>query len=188
LCTGIEPGGASRPPHDYGIAIILLGVADQVVPPEQAQPLRNAILAYLHASHVDMWDKEQAQIEFARAREMAESLDQPARTLMRYVNERDVAHLGPMLLPHVTNLGGDEAMNPARSAAPLAPVYLLHGKDDNVVPAIESVLLGSSLASRGVAVHVVVTPLVTHAEVDRAASASDVWHLVRFWAQMLNER
>jgi dienelactone hydrolase len=188
LCTGIEPGGASRPPHDYGIAIILLGVADQVVPPDQAQPLRNAILAYLHASHVDMWDKEQAQIEFARAKEMAESLDQPARTLMRYVNERDVAHLGPVLLPHVTNLGGDEAMNPARSAAPSAPVYLLHGKDDNVVPAIESVLLGSSLASRGVAVHVVVTPLVTHAEVDRAASASDVWHLVRFWAQMLKER
>ena len=187
LCTGIEPGGASRPPHDYGVAIIMLGVADQVVPPAQAQPLRNAILAYLHASHVDMWDKAKAQVEFDRAKTMAESLDEPARTLMRYVNQRDVAHLGPVLLPHLSSLGGDDALNPSRTATPAAPVYLLHGKDDNVVPAIESVLLGSTLSSRGVVVHVVVTPLVTHAEVDRAASALDLWHLVRFWAQMLEE-
>ena len=54
LCTGVQPDGSSRPPHDYGIAIILLGVADRVVPAPQAQPLRDAILAFLHASHVDI--------------------------------------------------------------------------------------------------------------------------------------
>ena len=31
-----QPDGASRPPHDYGVAIILLGVAERVVPAEQA--------------------------------------------------------------------------------------------------------------------------------------------------------
>ena len=67
LCTGEMPGGGIRPPHDYGIAIILLGVADQMVPPEQVRPLRQAILAFLHASHVDMFDKAEAQTEFARA-------------------------------------------------------------------------------------------------------------------------
>ena len=35
LCTGIEPDGQQRPPHDYGVVIILLGVADRVVPPDQ---------------------------------------------------------------------------------------------------------------------------------------------------------
>ena len=47
LCTGIQPDGTHRPPHDYGVAIILLGVAEQVVPAEQVEPLRSAILAFL---------------------------------------------------------------------------------------------------------------------------------------------
>jgi hypothetical protein len=29
-----------------------------------------------------------------------------------------------------------------------------------------------------------VTPLITHAEVDRGATASDVWNLVRFWYEV----
>ena len=45
LSTGTQPDGTHRAPHDYGVAIILLGVADQVVPPNQAGPLRAAILA-----------------------------------------------------------------------------------------------------------------------------------------------
>jgi len=188
LCTGIEPGGSSRPPHDYGIAIILLGVADAIVPPGQAQPLKDAILAYLHASHVDMWDKAEGQVEFDRARQMTASLDQPARTLMQYVNDRDVSHLGPLLLPHLAALGGDQALSPARATPPAAPVYLMHGRDDNVVPATESILLGETLSERGVDVHVISTPLITHAEVDRSASAADVWQLVRFWALLLDEK
>src|SRR5687768_8888485 len=34
LCTGILADGRVRPPHDYGVVIILLGVADRVVPAE----------------------------------------------------------------------------------------------------------------------------------------------------------
>jgi acetyl esterase/lipase len=186
LCTGELPDGRSRPPHDYGIAIILLGVAERVVPPEQVQPLREAILAFLHASHVDMWDKPQAQLEFARAKVMAQSLTEPARTMMNYVNERDVARLGPVLLPHVAELGGDPALSPAH-LSPAFPVYLLHGTDDNVIPAAESVLLAQALRSRGADVTQLATPLITHAEVDRSAAARAVWDLVRFWAGLLDE-
>ena len=67
LCTGIQPDGAVRPPHDYGVAIILLGAADRVVPPEQVEPLRNAILIFLEASRLDMVDKEKSVAEFAHA-------------------------------------------------------------------------------------------------------------------------
>jgi dienelactone hydrolase len=186
LCTGRLRDGSYRPPHDYGIAIVLLGVADRMVPPEQAQPLRDAILAFLHASHVDMWDKAQAQVEFARARRMTESLDEPARTLMRYVNDRDVARLGPLLLPHVHDLGSDAALSPDRWT-PRSPVYLLHGTEDNVIPAEESFLLAETLRARGVDVSQLATPLITHAEVDRSAAARAVWDLVRFWTRLLDE-
>ena len=187
LCTGRLHDGSYRAPHDYGIAIILLGVADRMVPPDQAQPLRDAILAFLHASHVDMWDKAQAQAEFSRARTMAEILPEPSRTLMKYVNERDVARLGPLLLPYVGDLGDDEALSPDRSA-PQCPVYLLHGTEDNVIPAEESQLLAESLRARGVKVTRLATPLITHAEVDRSAAARAMWNLVRFWASLLDEK
>jgi dienelactone hydrolase len=188
LCTGVQPDGATRPPHDYGVAIILLGVADRVVPAEQDAPLREAILAFLHASHVDMFDKPQAEREFQAARGMAAALPEPARTLMGLVNDRDVGRLGPIVLPHVGVMGRNPALSPARSPAPRAPVYLLHGVDDNVIPAVESLLLAGHLRAAGTTVHQLATPLITHAEVDQSAAARAFWDLTRFWANLLDEQ
>ena len=188
LCTGVQPDGEVRPPHDYGVAIILLGVADRVVPDDQAPALRDAIQAFLHASHVDMVDKPQAQIEFARAKSMADLLPEPSRLLMAYVNERDVASLGPILSPHAVAMGGDVALSPEKAPPPAAPVYLLHGTDDNVIPAVESKRLADSLRARGARVHQLATPLITHAEVDRSAAARALWDLVSFWANLLDEQ
>jgi pimeloyl-ACP methyl ester carboxylesterase len=162
-------------------------VAHRIVPAEQVQPLRDAVHAFLNASHVYMWDKEKGQLEFARARQMAESLPEPARTFMNQVNDRNVASLGQILLPHVTELADDDALSPARSS-PTFPVYLLHGTDDNVVPAMESELLAGTLRSRGAGVTQLATPLITHAEVDRSAAARAAWDLVRFWARLLDEQ
>jgi len=187
LCTGIQPNGERRPPHDYGVAIILLSVVEQVVPADQVTPLRTAILTFLEGSRLDMVDKAKSAAEFQHARTLADALPEPSRTLMRYVNDRDVTHLGPILLPHVTEIGDDRMLSPAREAAPRAPVYLLHGTDDNVIPAIESSLLADTLRGRGVTVHQLATPLITHAEVDRAATATALWKLIGFWRDLLDE-
>jgi dienelactone hydrolase len=187
LSTGIEPDGSRRPPHDYGVAIILLDTAAQVVPAGQVAPLQEAILSFLEASRLDLVDKEASAREFARARRLATSLEEPSRTLMGYVNNRDVGHLGPILAPHLTTMGGDPALSPDRSPPPQAVVYLLHGVDDNVVPASESARLAQSLRDQGVTVHFQATPLVTHASVDRAAAVSAIWPLVRFWSSVLRQ-
>src|SRR3954470_16620506 len=71
LFTGLQPDGTKRPPHDYGLAIVLLGAADRVVPPAQVAPLRAAILSYLEASRLDMVDKAAAAREFDRAKALA---------------------------------------------------------------------------------------------------------------------
>ena len=188
LCTGLQPDGITRPPHDYGVAIILLGVADRVVPAEQVGPLRDAILTFLEASRLDMVDKARSEAEFAKTREITRTLAEPARTLMTYVNDRDVSQLGPILLPHVGELGGDPALSPSRSPPPSATIYLLHGADDNVIPAVESRLLAQDLQQKGVVVHHLTTPLITHAEVDRPPSIREIWELVRFWGGLLDEK
>jgi hypothetical protein len=187
LCTGLQPDGRTRPPHDYGVAIILLGVADHVVPAAQVEPLRHTIQAFLEASHIDVIDKTKGREAFERTRRLTESLAEPARTYMTYVNDRNVAKLGPVLLPYVSALGGDAALSPARSTPPAAAVFLLHGTDDNVIPAIESVLLAEYLRARGAEVHQLATPLITHAEVDKSAALRAFWDLSKFWGDLLSQ-
>lgn len=186
LCTGVLPDGTRRPPHDYGVVVILLNTVDRIVPPEQVDGLRAALLTFLEASHLDMFDKEKAREAFEHAREMEAALPEPAATFMRYVNTRNVAELGPRLLPHIAEFGGDPALSPERSSPPRATVYLLHGSDDNVIPAMESLLLADHLQSTTL-VRCLVSPLITHAEINRSASLMDVWRLIGFWAGVLAE-
>jgi dienelactone hydrolase len=180
LCTGVQPDGSRRMPHEYSLVVILMNTADQAVPAEQVAPLRAAIMSNMQAQHLAMVDQKAAAAEFTRTQEMTAALPEPARTLMTLANTRDVAALGPMLLPHTGAFTSDPALSPANAPAVTAPVFLLHGADDNVVPAIESRRLAQALTGQA-PVHLLVTSLITHAEVDRPPTAGEVWALIRFW-------
>jgi dienelactone hydrolase len=203
LCTGFEPlppgrrlpqatgtrdetvpGGVRRKPHDYGVAILALALADQLVPADQTEPLRSAIVTFLHASHLALIDQRRAEDAFAEARRLAGDLPEPAATVMAEVNNRDVGRLGPKLLPLVGDLGSDPALSPDRSPPPAAPVFLLHGSDDNVIPSMETVLLADYLEGR-TAVRWLLSGLITHVEVDRPPTIGEVWRLVDFWAALM---
>ncbi|MBN1210514.1 MAG: hypothetical protein JXB05_37015 [Myxococcaceae bacterium] len=186
LCTGVLPNGQHLQPHDYGVVVILLNVADRLVPPEQVEPLRAAIRTFLRASHLTLRDMKRAEENFEEARRMQARLPAPAAGLMGYVNTRDVAALGPLLLPHVRAFAAEPSLSPERSPPPSTPVYLLHGADDTVIPAIEASILAQALRPH-TRVHLLPTPLITHAEVDRSARFKDVWGLVSFWTQLLEE-
>jgi dienelactone hydrolase len=186
LCTGTLPNGQQLKPHDYGVVVILLNVADQLVPPEQVEPLRAAIRTFLRASHLTLTDARRAEETFEEARSLQRQLPAPAATLMGHVNTRDVAALGPVLLPHVQAFAAAPSVSPERAPPPRAPVYLLHGADDTVIPAIEASLLAQALRPH-TKVHLLQTPLITHAEFDRDARVTDVWNLVSFWANLLDE-
>jgi dienelactone hydrolase len=210
LCTGLEPAvpdsasplnalraapdassaGESRfaeapPPHDYGVAVILLGVADRLVPPPQVAALRDAVRRFLLASALDSVDKSKAQPEFQALREAAKTMPEPSATLLRYVNDRDVVHLGSRLVPWIGLYGDAPALSAARSPKPAAPVFLLHGTEDNVIPAAESMHLAAQL--RGVTpVRVLLSGLISHAEADRPAHFGDVMELASFWGDLLS--
>jgi dienelactone hydrolase len=182
------PGLRTHPPHDYGVAVILYGAADRVVPADQVSRLRDGIATFLLASQLTLVDMDQANATFAKAREMAKTLPEPSATYLTYVNDRNVKALGPILLPHIEAETNDPAASPERAPAPpAAPVYLIHGDDDTVIPAAESVLLERHLRDKGATVHLLLSGLITHAEVDRSAAASDVWKLVSFWAGVLRK-
>ncbi len=175
-----------RRPHDYGVVIILLDMADRLVPGEQVGPLRAAILKYLLAGHYELIDKRLAKVTFDDALTLAEALPEPSRTYMQQVNARDVEKLGRLVAPVLASLGGDPGLSPERSAPPACPVYLLHGTDDTVIPSIESLWLERYLQGR-TPVRVLLSGLITHAELDRQQDFREVWKLIDFFAALLRQ-
>jgi hypothetical protein len=177
-----------KPPHDYGVAVVLLSLANRVVPPEQVEPLRKGILSFLLASSLTLVDQKKAELEFQNARDYAPTLPEPSRTLMTHVNDRAVDKLGPVLLPVVESINDAEAfkaLSPERAPVPSAPIFLLHGAEDNVIPSVETVLLTNYLRGK-TEVHAVLSGLITHAEVDKSAAAIEVWRLIGFWRDLMS--
>lgn len=190
LATGETPAVDGTPrrqsPHDYGVAVVLYGLAHRVVPPDQVDTLREHIAAFLLASQLTLVDRDDARARFAAARQRQQELPEPSATYMGYVNDRRVDAIGAVLEPHLDEIGADDpALSPELAAAPAAPVFLLHGEDDRVIPATESVRLADRLRRHGAEVRLLLTGVVTHAEADRASSVQDIWRLIAFWAAVL---
>ena len=163
-------------------------LAERVVPPDQVEPLRNAILTFLEASRLDMVDKARVA---GRVRAGAEPGRGAARTCapadgLRQRSRRQEPRPGPAAARRRARRAIRHCRHRDR-LRPAAAVYLLHGTDDNVIPAVESVLLAGELRQRGVSVEQLATPLITHAEVDRPPTIGEVWTLVRFWGKLLDE-
>jgi hypothetical protein len=178
-----------HPPHDYGVAVALLSLVDRVVPADQVEALSRGIDGFLLASSLAMTDTAAATREFARMREYATTLPEPSRTLMAYVNDRAVDKLGPILLPIADGLKDHPAMpslSAERAPPPAAPIFLLHGVDDNVIPSVETVLLAEHLKGKA-EVHGLLSGLITHAEVNRTPGPTEVWRLARFWRQIMSQ-
>ena len=193
LLTGEEavvPGVAVHPPHDYGVGVVLHGLADRgVVPADQVVPLRQGVATFLLGSQQTVLEPAVAVKTFAEAREFEKTLPEPSRTYLHYVNERDTKKLGQVLLPYLAGLPADDpALSPEHATGvPRAPVYLLHGVDDTVIPAVESVLLADSLRQRGADVHLLLSGLITHAEVNKNVPIGETLKLVSFWASVLRQ-
>jgi dienelactone hydrolase len=191
LATGEEtpvPGVTVHPPHDYGVAVILYALADRgVVPADQVSALRDGVRTFLLASQLTLVNMDQANATFAKARDMATVLPEPSRAYMNYVNDRAVTKLGPVLLPFLDQLGvTDPALSPQRATPPAAPVFLLHGDEDTVIPPNESILLGNTLREKGANVRVLLSRIITHAELDRSGDYTEAARLIAFWTDLLN--
>jgi len=185
LCMSDDAPKTVAAPHDYGVALMLRASVALVVPADQAAALDHAIVTFLDASSAESTDRTLSAKLFADARAAELALPEPARTLMHGVNERDVRALGKVLAPFAEEIGGAPALSPARSPATTAPVFLLHGLDDNVIPSDESVAIERDLRAAGhTRVDTLLTPLLSHADARTSAGAGEMWRLIRFWTRM----
>jgi pimeloyl-ACP methyl ester carboxylesterase len=171
-------------PHDYGAVVALLNLAPRMVPAEQVEGLQQAVTTFLRASSIDRLDRAAALSVFAQARRLGETLPEPSRTLMGDVSDRDGTRLGRALAPMLSTVELPAALSPARSPLPTAPVFLLHGADDSVVPATEMLDLARLLRGK-TEVRALASQLITHAETTHATAFAEMWRLAGFWADLL---
>jgi dienelactone hydrolase len=184
LAGGILSDSAAIQAHPDGLAIVLASVAPRVVPADQVPAVRAWARTFLTATHLPL-DDPQRPATFAEADRLVAALPEPSATFAAQARDADFTALRPYLLPHVRELGGDPALSPERSPAPRAPVYLLHGTDDPVIPAEESERLAAYLRPR-TRVRLLVTPVLSHADLG-AGGGRDVLDLVTFVGSMLRQ-
>jgi dienelactone hydrolase len=182
LISGVLPDGSPRTPHDYPLAIVELTLAPRLVPADQVTRLEDTIRTFLQASLDNGSGFAHGIPTIERLKADLVTLPEPTRTLARAVVERDVATTGRALAPWLGELGADAALSPSLAPLPEAPVFLLHGADDNVIPSTETPLLVEDFAARSQArVRWLLTPLVTHAHLNTNAGPRELWELMRFW-------
>jgi dienelactone hydrolase len=183
LAGGILTDTAAAATDAFGLAIVLASVAPRVVPGDQVDDLRKWARVFLTAAHLPFDDPQRTAL-FAEADRLVVRLPEPSRAFANHARAANTAALRPHLLQHVRELAGDPALSPERSAPPRAAVYLLHGVDDPVIPPAESVHLGEYLEPH-TEVRVLLTPILTHADLEPDLTARDVGGLLAFLASLL---
>ncbi|ODS55107.1 MAG: hypothetical protein ABS36_10175 [Acidobacteria bacterium SCN 69-37] len=182
LTTGVRSDGVQRTPHDYPLAIVALTVAPRLVPADQLADTEARIRAFLDASLDDGNGFAHGIPIIERLRAEVPSRPEPSRTLLRAIVDRDVVTTGRLVAPFIGTLADDPGLSPSRSPLPTAPVFLLHGEDDTVIPSTETPRLAADFAARSPArVEILLTPLLTHAHFVAQAPPADIWALIRFW-------
>jgi len=186
--TGLLPDGTPQPAHDYGVVIFLLGALPHLVPADLVAPLELAVRTFLDASMIDVEAPDRAARQFDEAARLGRGLPDPARDIMADVSARDGSRLGPRLAALAEQVGGDPALSPERSPVTRAPVFLIHGAVDTVIPQTETASLAAFLdrspERRGHPAHWLISPAITHANTAGHVSPGDAWALVRMWAEM----
>ena len=176
--------GWTPPPNEYGAAVALISMADRVVPAAQAGPLRDAVRRFLQAVAWERDEKARADEAFSALRAQAKTMREPSATYLRYVLDRDIVHLGARLVPSIASVGNVPALSPSRSPKPSAPIFLMHGTEDDVIPAVETLHLVATL--RGAAsTRMLLTEVISHAEVDRPVTTREALELASFWGDLL---
>ena len=158
--------------HPYGALVLLYSHVEYLVPENDVPDAREAIKFWLWEQHEES-KKHLGKLSPQSRVKVQALLDGKA----------DI----PKLIDAITRNGrGSEAISPKGHLQGLkAPVYLLHGAADNVIPAAETAWIASEVPANLLA-QSLVTPAVVHVELAGQPTAKQQWEVVHFMAGVLD--
>jgi pimeloyl-ACP methyl ester carboxylesterase len=161
--------------HDYGALVFIYSHAQRFFPEEDLPRAREALRLWLGEKRED-----------ARAQETG--LGASSRALLDRLFEHRLEEVGPRIIHEVEadQLGLGSVSPRGRLASLQAPVFLLHGSGDTVIPASETGWLAKDVPSDRLR-DVLISPSIVHIELAGKPTWLDQWSLVHFLADVLSE-
>jgi dienelactone hydrolase len=166
-------GLEKRTAHEYGLVVFVYGNVQAFIPEPDQETARSLLRE---------WLKEDREAARALAKGCTTA---PCHGLLDLLEKGNVQELGSRALAlieaHPAQLA---ALSPkGKLHAIEAPVYLLHGTGDSVIPPSESDWAAQELGPHPH--RLLVTPLIEHVEVSKPASFTEKLALVRFMAGIM---
>jgi dienelactone hydrolase len=171
-----RPDGTPEPlaAHPYGALVLVYAHASRFFAPEDEGVARDALRLWLWEEKVEAAVRAEALSPAGRAR--IEALFAGRTGEIRELLLQDVAESAEAMarVSPRGNLGGLRA-----------PVFLLHGAGDTVIPPSETLWLASEVPAARL-VQVLVTPVIEHVEMRGEPALLEQWELVRFMTALLD--
>jgi pimeloyl-ACP methyl ester carboxylesterase len=160
--------------HPYGPLVLVYDHVQDFLPAEDLAATKEALRLWL-------WEEKDA----ARAR--LASLPPDASAKLGALFDGNIASIAPQLLAEIeASEGALRAASPhGRLAGLRAPVYLLHGAGDSVIPATETLWLARDVP-QGLVRDVLVSPALVHVEMEAEPGPREKFALVHFMAEVLD--
>lgn len=161
--------------HEYGALVLVYSHPEDFFSPADVAPAREAV-------RLQLWEKPD------EARNAAAKMSPAGRAKIDLLLTHKKEMLADELLASVRKHAGDmKRVSPRGNLAGLrAPVLLLHGYGDTVIPASETLWLERDVPASLMRA-ALITPLLSHVDVAKSTTVADKFAMVRFIATMLNE-
>jgi pimeloyl-ACP methyl ester carboxylesterase len=169
------PDGHMEPytAHDYGAAVFVYSHLAQFFPASDLEVAHDALRDWL-------WERpSDAQALFPR-------LSPPARATMEILLARQIYELRPKLLESIQkdNLRMTAISPEGKLGALHAPVFLLHGATDDIIPSTETLWLKNEIPKPFLR-DALITPVFSHVDANQHAMWADQLRLLEFLAGVL---
>jgi len=163
------------PAHEYGPLVLEYDYLEDFVPKQDLAPLRAVLRAHLY-------EDKQAEADASLA--LNEVQKREALELMDATSEVTRARIATAIAKHTDELTG---LSPHGRLATLdTPVYLLHGRADNIIPSAETLWMASELRNENLEA-TLVSPVLSHINLDGPnPGLMDEWRLVHFFALVMD--
>lgn len=161
-------GKETVPAHDYGLLVLAYGHAEELFPGDDGPVAKKAFHTWLAGDP-------------PRAKEIAKGLSDRGAARFALFAAHDQVALRPVLLDLLARHGDEvRRVSPAaRVSEVAAPVFLLHGRADDVIPAAEARSLAAALPPSRLA-DLLVSARLKHVELTGTPTARDAAELVHF--------
>ncbi|MBS1814912.1 MAG: alpha/beta hydrolase [Acidobacteria bacterium] len=163
------------PAHEYGPLVLEYEHVDEFVPAQDVDAIRAVLRAHLY---------EEPESEKAAMDKLTAAQKLEAAELMNARSEKTRALLQTSEEKYADAM---KRVSPEQSLKKLTvPVYLLHGEADNIIPAAETLWMASELRKTSLRA-ALVSPVLSHLDMQQSPGAWEQWRLIHFMALVLND-